>query len=209
MKRHKPKFDPSLPLRHPRHESVARQLLLLKTPLDAMNAASPPYDKPTARNASRLAHHPKIVARIKYLATCDNDIGMVQLRRARIRDVLERIMLADRTKLFEEVDVPERNEDGSIVVVDGKPLMRSIRRLRSFDEMSDDERLLIEGVEFDGEKEKVKTVERLPAIAQLRKLDSLDRPEKVAFTDPDGNGLPVLPSIVMTGKPEELETESA
>jgi hypothetical protein len=199
MKR-KPRFDPTLPLRNVRHETFARARIVLETPLRAMRLAG--YDKPTVGNAARLDRHPNIVARVRHLSACDNDLGMLTLRRNRIRNLLERIALADRTALFEEVNVPDHDKDGKAIVIDGKPLMCTVRKLRPFGDLTEDERLLIEGLEFDGEKYKAKTVERLPAIAALRKLDGLDRPEKVAFTDPDGNPTaPVAPVNIMYGRP--------
>jgi hypothetical protein len=151
MKR-KPKFDPALPLRNVHHETFARARVVLETPLRAMQLAG--YEKPTPGNAARLDRHPNIIARVRHLSTCDNDLGMLILRRTRIRNLLERIALADRTKLFEEVEVPEHDKDGNAIVIDGKPLMHTVRRLRSFDDLTEDERLLIEGLEFDGSKYK-------------------------------------------------------
>jgi hypothetical protein len=183
MKR-KPKFDPALPLRNVRHEAFARARVVLETPLQAMQHAG--YEKPTTGNAARLDRHPNIIARVGHLSACDNDLAMVTLRRNRIRNMLERIALVDRTRLVENAEEPIIFE-GKPVIVDGKALTRKVQRLRAFPEMTEDERLLIE---IDGDK--VKTVFRLDAVAQLRKLDGLDRPEKVAITDPSGNQPAVL-----------------
>src|ERR1700722_871468 len=83
MKR-KPKFDPALPLRNVRHEAFARARVVLETPLRAMQLAG--YEKPTAGNAARLDRHPNIIARVRHLSACDNDLAMVTLRRNRLRN---------------------------------------------------------------------------------------------------------------------------
>jgi hypothetical protein len=199
MKR-KPKFDPTLPLRNVRHEAFARARAAMEKPLRAMELAG--YDKPTTGNAARLDRHPHIIARVRHFALSDNALELLTLRRNRIRAILESIELADRTKLV-------RYEDevvtfaGEPVIVDGKPLIRKVQKLKPFDEMAEDERLLIE---IDGDK--VKTILRLDAVAQLRKLDSLDGPEKVAMTDEHGKALgPIVPVINISGHPDHLNDQ--
>jgi hypothetical protein len=191
MKR-KPKFDPALPLRNVRHEGFARARVVLETPLRAMQIAG--YEKPTAGNAARLDRHPNIIARVRHLSACDNDLAMVTLRRNRLRNLLERIALVDRTRLVEYVEEPIIFK-GKPVIVDGKALTQKVQRLRAFPELTEDERLLIE---IDGDN--VKTVLRLDAIAQLCKLDGLDAPSKVAMTDSTGTqNAPITPTINLIG----------
>jgi hypothetical protein len=183
MKR-KPKFDPSLPLRNPRHEAFARARAAMEKPIRAMELAG--YDKPTAGNAARLDRHPHIIARIRHFANNDNTAELLAQRRNRLRGYYETLAFADRTKLFAEVEVPERDEKGNPIEVDGKVLTKHVRQLRPFDDLFDEGRLLIEALEFDGEKYKIKSADRLAAMKALRELDGLDRPHKVAITDPEG-----------------------
>jgi hypothetical protein len=194
MKR-KPKFDPALPLRNVRHEAFARARVVLETPLRAMQLAG--YEKPTAGNAARLDRHPNIIARVRHLSACDNDLAMVTLRRNRLRNLLERIALVDRTRLVEHVEEPIIFK-GKPVIVDGKALTQNVQRPRAFSELTEDERLLIE---IDGDK--VKTVLRLDAIAQLCRLDGLDAPNRVAMTDPTGTqSAPLCATINLRGDPD-------
>jgi hypothetical protein len=192
-----PRFDPTLPLRNVRHEAFARARAAMEKPLRAMELAG--YDKPTAGNAARLDRHPHVIARVRHFALSDNALELLTLRRNRIRNLLERIALVDRTNLVEYAD--EIIEfDGKPVIVGGEPLTRKVRQLKPFDDLTEDERLLIE---IDGDK--VKTVLRLDAVAQLRKLDSLDGPEKVAMTDEHGKALgPIVPVINISGHPDHL-----
>jgi hypothetical protein len=207
MKR-KPKFDPTALLRNPRHESFARARAAMEKPLRAMEIAA--YDRPTAGNAARLDRHPHIMARVRHLVNSDNTAELLTQRRNRLRAFYETLALADRTKLYEEIEVPERDDDGHPIEINGKVLTRRVRQLRSFDDLFDEGRLLIEGLEFDGDKYKIKTADRLSAMKALRELDGLDRPQKVAFTDPDGNpSAPVAPVINLFGRPEPDQVPTA
>jgi len=202
MKR-RPKFDPTLPLRNVRYESFARARAAMERPLRAMELAG--YDKPTTGNAARLDRHPHIIARLRHFALSDNSLELLTLRRNRLRSMYETMALADRTKVFEEIDVPEYDENGNAILIDGKPLMKTVRRLRSFDKMTDDERMLIEGLDFDGDKYKTKLVCRLACMKALREIDSLDGPERLALTDEYGKALgPIVPVINISGHPNHL-----
>jgi hypothetical protein len=64
-------------------------------------------------------------------------------------------------------------------------------KLKRFEDMSPEQRLLIDGIEMTKQGPMPKVPHRLQALAQLAKLDGLDKPTKVAATDGEGNDLPV------------------
>jgi hypothetical protein len=159
-------FDPSRPLRNPRWERFAREAACLAEPLEAMRLAG--FAKPRAGNAARLLRNRKIAARMAVLA--QDDVEMVRARRARLRRLLDHIASADRTQLFEQ---PKRGR----------------LKLKRFENMSPQQRLLIDGIEMT--KQGPMPMHRLLALAQLAKLDGLDGPTKVAATDSEGHDLPI------------------
>jgi hypothetical protein len=160
-------FDPAKPLRNPKWERFAREAVCLTEPLEAMRLAG--FTKPRAGNAARLLRNRKIAARMAVLA--QDDVEMVRARRARLRRLLDHIGSADRTELFEQSK-------------------RGRLKLKRFDDMPPQLRLLIDGIEITKEGPMPIVPPRLQALAQLARLDGLDKPTKVAATDPEGKELP-------------------
>jgi hypothetical protein len=97
---------------------------------------------------------------------------MVRARRARLRRLLDHIGSADRTELFEQ------------------PTCGRLK-LKRFEDMSPEQRLLIDGIEMTKQGPMPIVPHRLQALAQLAKLDGLDKPTKVAATDAEGCDAPV------------------
>lgn len=195
--RAKPKFDAAVPLRNVRWETFARHIAANDPPLTAARASG--YETMSNGNAWKLRNHPHVVARVAAIAAKDNDLDMVLLRRNRLRQTLETIARGDRSVLVQDVDVPLIIDGAVIRDKSGATVTVRERRPRPLAELTPEERMLIE---IDGDK--VKSVPRLDAIAQLRKLDGLDRPDKLAITDPDGQPVtPVAPVINLYGRPDD------
>jgi hypothetical protein len=189
-------FDATKPLRNPKWEQFAREAACLTQPLEAMKIAG--FAKPRAGNAARLLRNRKIEARIAALA--ENDVEMVRYRRARLRRVLDHIGTADRTELFEhcedgEVEVPIVDWNGNVVRDANGNVKTTFEqrtlRFKRLDELSPKQRLLIDSIELTKYGPMPVMPARLQALAQLARLDGLDKPAKVAPTNPEGDGPPV------------------
>jgi len=182
-------FDPTRPLRNPKWERFAREAACLTEPLEAMRLAG--FAKPRPGNAARLLRNRKIAARMAALA--EDDVEMVRLRRVRLRRLLDHIGTADRTDLFEQPDdevEPILDKDGNVVRDgDGNVLTRAATRelrLKRLEDLSPEQRQLVDGIETTKYGLKVVMPPRLQALAQLAKLDGLDKPTRVSVTtDPN------------------------
>jgi hypothetical protein len=178
-------FDPARPLRDPGREAFVQELAAGEELYAAYEAAG--FARPRG-NANRMLREDDVAKRLDYLLArlAPLDEALIGYRRMEHRRALDRIANADRTALF----VPMIGYTGK-----GKARRKVIRSfaLKPFDQMTDDERALIDGLELtDKGGLKVHMPKRLDARALLAKLDGLDKPSKVAPTNPDGTGGAVL-----------------
>lgn len=178
-------FDPSRPLRDPQREAFVQELAAGEHYHDAYETAG--FKRPRG-NALRMLREDEVGKRLAWLLEriAPLDEAMLGYRRMEHRRALEHIANANRLALF----VPQFGYSGS-----GKSRRKVVRSiaLKPFDQMTPDELALVDGIELtDKGGIKVHMPKRLDARAQLAKLDGLDKPAKVAPTNPAGDGPAVL-----------------
>lgn len=155
-------FDPSLPLRKRRNkcdpERFCNEVVAGAALYDAYVTAG--FSRPNG-NAERLERDPQVAARIDFLRqqTAEEDKMMLELRRLRMRCVLQTVIDCDRGAMY--------LDDGSL-----KPLC----------ELTPEQRSLIESIEVTKHGVKVSMPPKLAAMAQLAKLEGLDAPEQHDLT---------------------------
>lgn len=177
-------FDPSRPLREPGREAFCQELAAGEELYAAYESAG--FKRPRG-NAQRMLREDDVAKRLEYLIlrVAPLDEALIGYRRLEHRRALDRIANADRLALFEE-------KTRYIKVGKRRVRTRSIE-LKSFADLSDEQRALIDGLEVtDKGGLKVHMPKRLDARALLAKLDGLDKPSKVAPTDAAGTGPAVL-----------------
>lgn len=177
-------LDPARPLRDPAREAFCQELTAGEELYAAYETAG--FSRPRG-NAQRMLHEPEVAARIGYLHSrvAGLDEVLIGWRRLQHRRALENIASANRLGLFEEKT--------SYVKV-GKRRKRMLTiALRPIDDLTPEQRALIDGIEItDKGGLKVLMPKRLEARAMLAKLDGLDKPTKMAPTNPNGDGPAVL-----------------
>lgn len=168
--RQPPLDDGSEPL-EPKREKFVRGLFEGLEPNQAYVQAG--YKRPRG-NAWRMYREPEVQARLEYLRRELDQMEMANraYRRRELRKKLEAIVYTDRSRMFED-----STYDGST---------RRYMQMRPIDQLSEQERGLIEGV-GDGGRPVMPSI--LSAAAQLARLDGLDAPTKIAPTTPDGESL--------------------
>lgn len=167
------------PCSDPRREAFVQEMLAGEEVNRAYEAAG---FKRARGNAHRMLREPMVAARLaaEFKRVADMDDALINWRRLEHRRALTHLATADRTGLFEEK---------TRYVLDG----RKRRRIRTLElkplaKLNEDERALIDGIEItDKGGIKVLMPKRLDARALLAKLDGLDKPTKIAPTDPSGD----------------------
>lgn len=120
-----------------------------------------------AENARKLRNKRHVKARIEELSASTDD--MVELRRAMLDEFYVLVLKTDRVDIYDDK-----------------------ARLRPLDELRPEHRALIEGIDTKvsqyGETKNLIMPSKLVAAGQLAKLHGLDRPTKIAPTNPTGDG---------------------
>lgn len=148
------------------------QALAVNTPLlSAYLEAGFEGGEYAAKNASKLKNKKKVLSRIEEL--CKSTEDLVELRRVMLDEFYVSALKTDRASMYDG--------DGAL-----KPL----------DDLLPEQRVLIESVvetkgKF-GETHNAVMPSKLMAAAQLAKLHGLDRPTKIAPTNPAGDGPPEI-----------------
>ena len=135
-----------------------------------------------------MQQEPDVAARLRWLGErlAPFDEAMLAYRRQEHRRALEHIATADRLALFEERTITVNLGKGA----DGKPRRKRFKRicLKPLAKLTDEERALVDGFEItDKGGIKVLMPKRLDARQMLAKLDGIEKPTKVAATDPSGD----------------------
>ena len=185
--------DSSKRLHDPMRELFAQELAAGAELYQAFEAAG--FRRP-AGNAQAMRAEADVSARVDYLIkrTEPLDDVMREYRRAKVRNRLDNIVDLDRLSLLEEF------------------IFRKKRglRLKALGDLTAQQRALIEGFEMTrGGSVKVVMPSKLAALAQQARLDGLDRPVKVASTDPSGENVVAGPVINLYGRPEGADGPSS
>jgi hypothetical protein len=165
-------FDPSQPLADRKRERFCTELMA-GTPLySAYEVAG--FARPRG-NANRMEREQKVMARLAYLRDEVERFEPVLLafRRNGMRRWLENMRDLDRRGLF-------------TIDADGR------MQIKSPADLTPEQAGLIENIESTRYGLKLHLPSKLQAAAQLAKLDGLDKPDKVAMTDPEGTGMPLI-----------------
>jgi hypothetical protein len=135
-------------------------------------------------NAQRMEKEPTIQARLNYLRRelDESDLHIRALRRHLLRQQLIDIATTDRLGLFEEVEVTKTIGRGR----NARTVTSRRLQMKPLEKLTPEQRALVEGIENDGARPTMPS--KLGALAQLAKLDGLDKPDKTALTDANGNG---------------------
>jgi hypothetical protein len=152
-------FDPTMPLRHERHECFARLRAVLTPKLQAAREAG--FETMTLGNIAKLGRRPDIRARIAALSQMDEEI--IRMKRGRIEERLMKAMEADILRDFAIVEtvLVDGVETSKVVGVDWEKLRAS------------DSSVVISEFIFDSETghlTKFKREDALNAAAQLRDM---------------------------------------
>ena len=184
-------FDPSKPLPDRKRERFCQELMA-GTPLyDAYTEAG--FARPRG-NAQRMEHEPEVAARLEYLRSQVEKYEPVLLafRRVMVRRKLDNIVDIDRLGLFEEYRVR------------GKRRLR----LKPLDQLTPEQRAIIDSIEITKDGVKLTMPARLAALAQVAKLDGLDKPTKENVEHSGGLTLEALVGAsYAVGKPAEAEVK--
>jgi hypothetical protein len=175
-------FDGSLPLTQPQpglkrgcagYERAARYRALGFGALEACRAAG--YEKITSANARKLVNRPIVRARVAHLVK--DEEAVLREQRAVI---MERLTAAAFGRILDFAIIdPETKQ---IVAIDWQAVKDS------------DLGVTIESFSFDRETGRLVKFERdnaLNAVAQLRRMQGLDKPTKMTVTETDLDGKPI------------------
>jgi hypothetical protein len=181
--------DPAaFPLRIWRQERVAQLRSLGLPSLEAVREAG--YANMSAENARKLANKRHVLARVAYLRKQDAEVL------AERRDIVaERQWLwhdFDIGDYYEDAEEPRFDKDGHLLIgPDGKPVMRHFQRLKPLSALTREQRLAIESLTYtENGKPNLKLHSKMQANIELRKIYGIDRPMKIAPTDPEGKAVP-------------------
>jgi hypothetical protein len=168
-------FDPSKPLSDRKRERFCEELIVGTELYEAHGIAG--FKSPRG-NAQRMLREPEVVARLEYLCKKIEPFEETirAYRRLCIRRKLDNIVDADRLSFFEEYRVRGKRK----------------LRLKSIDDLTPDQRALVEDVEITKGGIKITMPNRLGALNALRDMDGFRAPTRVAPTDASGNGPAVL-----------------
>jgi hypothetical protein len=168
----------SQPLRNARHEVFARARAVLVPLLESARAAG--YTEMTPGNAAKIDRTPSVRARIKFLS--GNDEDQIRRKRENIERELGRIAYANM-------------DDFIRVSARGWPML-DLRRVKK---LPDDERrelmAAVKGVRYTENGPAFELHAKLDAIAQLRKMNGLDAPERHEITG-KGQGPLTLEALI-------------
>jgi hypothetical protein len=167
--------DPSMPLPDRKRERFCQELMA-GTPLyDAYTEAG--FARPRG-NAQRMEQEPEVVARLQFLRGQVEKYEPVLLafRRVMVRRKLDNIVDLDRLGLFEEYHAR------------GKRRLR----LKPIDQFTPEQRSIIDSIEVTKDGVKLTMPGKLAALAQLAKLDGLDKPSKESIEHSGGLTLEAL-----------------
>jgi hypothetical protein len=197
-----PLFPPgTFPLRKPAHEIYARERALMLTPLQAARKAG--FANMTAGNATKLDRKRKIRDRIAFLTRQDEEI--LKDKRARLEAFLWVALEADPCDFFEDAEEPIVDEDGDPVLdADGKPGVRRFQRLKPFSEIDPELRRLIEGLSYtDKGRPNLRTVPKLQANIELRRMLGIDAPPRSKLDVDHSGGMTLAALITASMVPRE------
>jgi hypothetical protein len=154
--------DPSEPLPDRKRERFCQELMAGAPLYDAYTEAG--FARPRG-NAQRMEREPEVAARLEFLRRQVEKYEPVLLafRRVMVRRKLDNIVDLDRLGLFEEYRAR------------GKRRLR----LKSIDQLTPEQRAIIDSVEITKDGVKLAMPGKLAALAQLAKLDGLDRPTNI------------------------------
>jgi|ERR1700688_2428504 len=201
--------DPgSVRLRNPKYEAYARERAVCTPPLEAARKSG--WPSITAANAIRLDRHKLIAARIDWLTRQEEDL--LRTKRAKLEAFWWGAIECDIADYWEEAERIVRDSDGNPVLgQDGTPILETYSRLKSFDQLEREHRLMIEGLTFTEKgKPNLKLVGKSQANIELRKMLGLDAPAKSAL-DVNHSGTVTLEALVLASyappvAPEEPQT---
>jgi|SRR5271166_2444589 len=167
--------DPSKPLPDRKRERFCQELMA-GTPLyDAYTEAG--FARPRG-NAQRMEQELEVAARLEFLRSQVEKYEPVLLafRRVMVRRKLDNIVDLDRLGLFEEYRAK------------GKRRLR----LKPIDQLTPGQRSIIDSIEVTKDGVKLTMPGKLAALAQLAKLDGLDKPTKDSIEHSGGLTLEAL-----------------
>jgi hypothetical protein len=178
----------ALPLPVGRREVFSR---LRARGLSALAAAREAgYSDISPKNAQKLAQDKRVKLRVAYLTRWEESV-IAELRQI----LLDRQLSwheSDIGEFFDLVEEPYLKDGEPVLNQDGVPLVRKVERLKPFSELSREQRMCIEGLTWTEKgKPNLKLYSKAEANKELRKLLGIDRPNKVAVTDAEGNDVPV------------------
>lgn len=155
----------SQPLRNAKHEAFARARAVLLPLIEAARAAG--FTTMTAGNAAKVDRKPAVRARVCYL--CGLEEQVIREKRAVIERELSRVAFAN----FDDfVKVSKR----------GWPML-DLNKIKT---LGEDERRelmsVIKGLRYTEQGPAFELYSKLDAITQLRKLNGLDKPERIDST---------------------------
>jgi hypothetical protein len=147
-------------------------------------------------NVDRMMREADVAERIGFLyrKVAPLEQLLIAHRRHEHRKALEHLATADRLSLWQE-----KYRYTTTVDKDGKKKRRRYRviELKPLDKFTADERALVDGFKMtDKGAIEITIPKRLDARAMLAKLDGLDAPQKIAPTNPAGDG-PAQGTIVI------------
>lgn len=160
----------SLPLRNPRHETYARcRALNLPPRASAVEAGL----KRENGAVTKLERNANVQARIGWFA--QQDAELLKAKRARLESFLWSVHESDYSEYFATVERVERDEDGApILDKDGAPMTYPQEVIRSFDELSPEQRRLIESLKYTEKGRPILSVySKMQANIELRKMNAI------------------------------------
>jgi hypothetical protein len=162
----------SRPLRNYRHERFAQARAILTPLLEAARESG--YEQMTPGNAAKIDRNPKVRDRIKFLA--GNTEEVIRRKRERLERELETVALS--------------NMDDFLTIDDrGYPVL-DLKRLKELPDIERRELLAaVKTVRYTDNGPTFELHPKLDAVAQLRKINGLDVPEKLTLTNPQGTGV--------------------
>jgi hypothetical protein len=180
----------SNPLRA-KHEVFARSLARGLSPTAAAREAGYPTATPSdIANARKRSHHPGIRARLAYLVR--DEEAVLREQRAIL---MERLWLwhdRDIADYFEEAEEPLLHQGQAVLGEDGRPIMRRVQRLKPFAALSPEQRVCIESLTWTEKGRPVLKLYRADeANKELRRMQGLDKPARVAVWETDEEDKPV------------------
>ncbi len=159
------------PLRKRQHERFCWLLAQMRPKADAYRQSgfrSVSHHSANA-NAARLLARRDIQERIGYLTRQEEEV--LQLKRARIEELLWMIHESNVADLWETYEDYKRDKSGNPIIVDGEPVRIKKQRPKLLSDLPDDVQRIVESCGIDEHGRVIpKAYSKLQANAELRKL---------------------------------------